>query len=134
MVRGAVVVLWMQLLLIGLPASTAAAQDHEPPAQRPALLLPLYVTFAGLQAVDVHSTLSATGAGAREANPLMRSALGHPARLVLLKAGTGTAVVLLSERLWRRNRAAALVTMVVLNSAYVTIAAHNYRTRGDLIR
>ena len=32
----------------------------------------------------------------------------------------------ITEKLWKRNRVAAVVTMIALNSAYVTIAAHNY--------
>ena len=94
---------------------------------RPAPLVPLYFTFVGLQALDVHSTFSALESGAREANPMVRSALGNPAGLFLLKAGTAAGVVLLTEKLWRRNRTAAVVTMIALNSAYATIAAHNYR-------
>lgn len=132
--RGAIAVLWMLLLLVGNPSNVGAQEREALRPERPAVLLPLYVTFAGLQAVDVHSTLSATGAGARESNPLMRSALASPTRLVLLKAGSGAAVVLLSEKLWRHNRAAALVTMVALNSAYITIAAHNYHTQRNLTR
>jgi len=59
---------------------------------------------------------------------MVRSALGNPAGLFLLKAGTAAGVVLITERLWRRNRTAAVITMIALNSAYATIAAHNYRT------
>lgn len=125
--RGTVLAVLVQVWFMLVPA-LAAAQGREPASgERPALLLPLYVTFAGLQALDVHSTLNATATGARETNPVVRGALSSPAGLVLLKAGSGAAVVLLSEKLWRRNRAAALVTMVALNSAYITIAAHNYK-------
>lgn len=127
--RGAMVMMWVLAMVIGLTSAGSAQERELPGPERPALLLPLYVSFAGLQALDVHSTLTATGAGARETNPVVRSALRNPTGLVLLKAGSGAAVVLLSEKLWRHNRAAALVTMVALNSAYVTIAAHNYNTR-----
>jgi hypothetical protein len=115
------------VLLVG--AGPAAAQSLvEAKRERPAALVPLYLTFAGLQAVDVHSTLQALDNGARESNPMVRSAMGHPAGMFVLKSGTAVGVVFLTERLWRRNRVAAVVTMIALNSAYATIAAHNYRT------
>ena len=95
---------------------------------RPAALVPLYVAFGGLQVLDAHSTLNAVGVGARETNPLMRQALGNTAGMIALKSGTAVGVVMLTERLWPRNRTAAVLTMIAINSAYVTIAAHNYRT------
>ena len=110
-------------------AAPALAQERGPlKRDRPAPLVPLYVAFVGLQALDVHSTFSALEGGAREANPMVRSALGNPAGLFLLKAGTAAGVVLVTEKLWPRNRTAAVITMIALNSAYATIAAHNYRT------
>ena len=103
------------------------AQEHDTPKrERPAALVPLYVTFAGLQALDVHSTKTAVDAGAHEANPMVRGALGNPAALFLLKSGTAVGVVFLTEKLWHHNRTAAVLTMVLLNSAYATVAAHNY--------
>lgn len=48
--------------------------------------------------------------------------------MILLKGGTAAAAVVLNERLWPRNRVAAVLTMAALNSAYVTIAANTYRT------
>ena len=117
------------VVLLFLAAAPALAQERDQlKRDRPAPLVPLYVAFVGLQALDVHSTFSALEGGAREANPMVRSALGNPAGLFLLKAGTAAGVVLVTEKLWRRNRTAAVITMIALNSAYATIAAHNYRT------
>ena len=114
-------------VLVFAAAPALAQQRDELKRDRPAPLVPLYITFVGLQALDVHSTFSALNSGAREANPMIRSALGNPAGLFLLKAGTAAGVVLITEKLWRRNRGAAVITMIALNSAYATIAAHNYR-------
>ena len=112
-----------------LAAAPAVAQERDQlKRDRPAPLVPLYIAFVGLQALDVHSTFSALEGGAREANPMVRGALGSPAGLFLLKAGTAAGVVLITEKLWPRNRTAAVITMIALNSAYATIAAHNYRT------
>jgi hypothetical protein len=113
-------------LLIG-SAPAAAQTDTGMKRERPAALVPLYITFAALQAVDVHSTMSAVGNGGREANPIVGSALSSPAKMVALKTGAAAGVVLLTERIWPRNRAAAVITMIALNSAYLTIAAQNYR-------
>ena len=110
------------------PASTTAAASSERPAapQRPAALVPLYVSFAALQALDIHSTLRAPELGGREANPIVGGMLGSPAAFVAAKAGMTAAVYYASERLWKRNKAAALVTMIGLNCAYASIVAHNY--------
>jgi hypothetical protein len=103
-----------------------AEDDHR--AQRPAALVPLYISFAGLQALDVHSTLAAVNAGGRELNPIVRSTVDAPVGMFLLKSGAAAGVVFVSEKLWRRNRTAAVLTMIGLNSAYLTIAANNYRS------
>jgi hypothetical protein len=115
------------IFVLFLAAPAFAQERDQVNRDRPAPLVPLYVSFAALQALDVHSTLTALDAGRREANPMIRSTLGNPAGLFLLKAGTAAGVVLITERLWRRNRTAAVVMMIALNSAYATMAANNYR-------
>jgi len=115
------------IFVLFLAAPAFAQERDQVNRDRPAPLVPLYVSFAALQALDVHSTLTALDAGGREANPMIRSTLGNPAGLFLLKAGTAAGVVLITERLWRRNRTAAVVMMIALNSAYATMAANNYR-------
>jgi hypothetical protein len=114
------------LVLIGSTPAFTQGTDRVK-RERPAALVPLYLTFAGLQAVDVHSTMTAVDRGARETNPLVRNALSSPAKMVALKSGAAVGVVLLTERIWPHNRAAAVITMIALNSAYVTISAQNYR-------
>ena len=118
------------VVLLLATAPLAAQEPLERSRERPAALLPLYVGFAGLLAVDVHSTLSAVEAGARERNPVIRGVLGNPAGMVVLKGATAAGVILLSEKLWPHNRTAPVITMVALNSAYAMVAAHNYRTQG----
>src|SRR5215210_2775080 len=106
----------LALLLMASPAAAGRGDDGKP--ERPAALVPMYVAFAALQGLDAHSTMSALGDGARESNPVVRSALDVPAGLFLLKSGTAAGVVLLNEKIWPRNRAAAVITMIALNSAY----------------
>lgn len=117
------------ILALLICSAGAEAGPPEPIVRdRPAALVPLYVAFAGLQVLDAHSTLSAVEGGARETNPVIRQALGNTAGMLALKSGAAVGVVLLTEKLWPRNRTAAVLTMIAINSAYVTIAAHNYRT------
>jgi hypothetical protein len=96
-------------------------------AKRPPTLPALYVAFAALQAADAVTTFRALSNGAREANPLMAGLAGNRSAMLAVKAGSVAGTVYLSERLWRKNRTAAVVMMVCLNSAYAAIAAHNYR-------
>ncbi len=116
----------LALLMCSSPA--AAEPERASGRERPALLVPLYLAYGGLQVLDAHSTLNAVDAGARETNPLVRQALGNTAGMLALKSGAAVGVVLLTEKLWQRNRTAAVLTMIAINSAYITIAAHNYRT------
>jgi hypothetical protein len=115
------------LLLIAVQARAAdAVSPPAGPAKRPAALVPLYVGFTALQVLDAHSTMTAVTTGANEVNPMMRDAAGNPTTMLALKAAATTGVVILSEKLWRHNRAAAVLTMIGLDSAYAVIAAHNY--------
>jgi hypothetical protein len=95
-------------------------------AKRPAALLALYMTHAGLQAYDGYSTTLALSRGAREANPLLKGATGSPLALWGVKAAATAVPMLLAERLWRKNnRAAAIAVMVVSNGVMATVAARN---------
>lgn len=101
------------------------AQNPQP-AQRRGILVPLYISFATLQALDAHSTLRALNAGASEVNPVVAGLADTPAALVALKAGMAASTIYLVEKVRVKSRRAAIVLMAALNSAYVTIVAHNY--------
>jgi len=107
------------------PVIRADAAPAMPP--RPAPLVPMYVSLAGMQILDIVSTHKALEAGAVEANPMMAPFAGSPLALAAVKAGVTSATILATERMWKKNRKAALVTMIVLNATYGAIAAHNYR-------
>jgi uncharacterized protein DUF5658 len=116
-------VVWVVLLV----AAPVASQERETTLPgRPGALPALYISFSALQVLDVHSTLRAVGNGGREANPWFGGILEKPAGLVMLKVGTSLGVIYLNEVLWKRHRAAAIITMIGLNSAYVTVVARNY--------
>jgi hypothetical protein len=115
------------LVLISVRAFADDVTNGTPAApKRPAALVPLYVGFGALQALDAHSTLTSMSNGAYEVNPLMRGAAASPTAVLAVKAATAAGVVALTERLWRHNRTAAVLTMVGLNSAYAAMVVHNY--------
>jgi uncharacterized protein DUF5658 len=110
----------------GAPATAPVAAPRTAPSQRPPALVPLYVSFAALQGLDIHSTLRAAAFGGREANPIVGGMLGSPAAFVAAKVGMTAGIYLVSERLWKRNKAASIATMIALDSVYAGIVAHNY--------
>jgi Domain of unknown function (DUF5658) len=105
----------------------AAATFDAPRPQRPDALMPLYLTYATLQALDVHSTLRALDRGAVEANPLMKNLTESPGSLVAVKAASAAGVLYTTEQLWKRNPAAAVVFMIAANSAMAWVVQNNYR-------
>ena len=114
-----------------------AADDEEQPArpslrtasERPDRLRSLYISLAALQVLDVHSTKLALGnnAQARETNPIMASVGASTAGMIVLKATAAVSTYYMSERLWKKNRKAAVWTMIGLNVGYSLIVANNYR-------
>ncbi len=97
------------------------------PARTPGILVPLYVSFAALQALDAHSTIRALNAGATEGNPIMAGLAGKPAAFVAVKTGLAASTIFLAEKVRVKSRGAAVALMAVLNSVYATIVARNYR-------
>jgi hypothetical protein len=97
------------------------------PQTRPAPLVGLYASLAGMHALDIVSTQKALAAGAAEANPMMAPFARSPFALAAVKAGVTGATIFATEQLWKTNRKAAVLTMIALNATYGAIAAHNYR-------
>ena len=97
------------------------------PSQRIGVLLPLYASFAGLQALDAHSTVRALRNGGTERNPLLGGVAGQPAALFALKAGVTASTILLTERLRPKHRVAAITLMAAIDSFYAMVVVHNYR-------
>jgi hypothetical protein len=120
------------LALLAIPCTAVAEDGPETAplkvegASRPAGLVPLYVSFAGLQAIDIHSTLRGLDRGAQETNPVVRGIVDSPAAFVAFKTGATLATVYLTEKLWKRHRKAAILTMIGANVTYGLIASHNY--------
>lgn len=109
------------------PAETAVQQNDEALGGS-GLRRGMYVSFAALQVMDAISTRKALSRGAREANPAMAGIAGNSAAMFAVKAGTAAATAYFTERLARNHPRRATIFMAVLNTAYVAVVAHNYRT------
>jgi hypothetical protein len=115
---------WMlALTFVGFSTIPASAQTGS--AKRPALLMPLYVSQVALQGADLHSTFSALDRGHREGNPLFRNE--NRAKMIGAKIAVTCVPVVLAEKLWKKNRAAAIAVMVTTNAALSFAVANNYR-------
>jgi hypothetical protein len=112
---------------LSIPAdATAAAPASVSP--RPSLTLPaLQVSFGALQIMDVVSTRRALNAGLTEANTAMRGVVDRPLAVAAVKAGATATTIYLVNRIARKNRAAAILTMVAINSAYSFVVVRNIR-------
>jgi len=103
----------------------AVTSIYYPKTKRPALLPAMYATLGLVQAWDLHSTMTALKAGAREANPVAAPFAGKTGSLVALKAATTAGTIFFAERMWRKNRVGAFVLMGVINGATAAVALHN---------
>jgi uncharacterized protein DUF5658 len=104
------------------PLALAPIED----AKRGVLLPPLYGSFLTLQVYDGWTTVLGVKRGATEANPLARGLVGNwPAFWAVKVAGTATAIAV-AERLWRHNRRAEAITVMLLsNGIAAAVAARN---------
>ena len=103
-----------------MPALTATT------VRRPAILLPLYISFAAMQVLDIRSTQQALNGGGVEGNPVMGGIVGSPVAMTAMKVGATAGIVFLSEKMRKRNPVAAVVMMVGFNSAYAMVVSRNY--------
>lgn len=107
-----------------------APANVEPAPSRPAALIPLYGSFATLQVVDLRLTFNGLDRGTREGNPVVAGFGSNRPAMIALKAGATAATIVLAERLWKKNRAAAVGVMVGLNAALAAVVAHNAQVNG----
>jgi hypothetical protein len=109
----------------GAAIAEAAQSDFD--LGRPPLLVPMYVSLIALQSADAALTVRGLDLGLRERNPLMRGGVGMTVTKVL---GTAT-VMLVTEKMWRRNRLAAIATIVAANMVSGAVVWHNARLVGS---
>ena len=58
--------------------------------------------------------------------PAVAAFASHTGALYATKIAATAATVYLGEKLWRKNRFAAIMTMVAVNSAYAFVVRRNY--------
>jgi hypothetical protein len=117
-------------LLLTLPASRAIGPDWIPEQRKPSgALKVLHASFGALETLDVYTTVRGINMGLTESNPLMRAVARHPVALGAIKAGATASTILLTRRLARHNRPAAIIMMAAFNTTYAAIAFHNLRAR-----
>jgi hypothetical protein len=116
---------------IAAPAPMAEPKPRGSRAPSP-LLLSLYASNAALQALDVHSTLLGIKNGAVEGNRFMAALTSNAPLFIATKAGVSAATIYAVSRIAKQNRAAAVATLVGINSVYAMVAAHNYRIAHGL--
>jgi hypothetical protein len=93
---------------------------------RGSMLPALYVSYAALNIFDAYSTTKGVAGGAVEANPLMRGAAGRPAVFWAVKGGMTAGTIVVAERLWKADRRAAAVAMMIIsNGMMAAVAARN---------
>ena len=95
--------------------------------KRPASLPLMYAALGALQAADVFSTARAVGAGASEANPVMRGPSRNTGAMLAVKALSTAGTIYFAERAWKKNRKGAVILMAVINGVTAAVAARNLR-------
>lgn len=89
----------------------------------------LYGSYGALQGLDMYSTVVARNRGAREVNPLMDGGYAQAGMFkALMGAGTFAGVKVLEKK----NKKAAIVTLVVMNAVTATVAVNNFRNARRL--
>jgi hypothetical protein len=103
-----------------LPAWVVTTQ-----AKRPLALSALYGSYGALAVADFVSTRKAIAAGATEMNPVVGT--GANARMVLVKTAGASMSIYFAERMWKKNKVGAIVTMAVVNGISAAVVARNAR-------
>lgn len=127
---------------MGAPGATAAAEPATSKSvasllttsrrdARPKALNGLYGSLVAVHVLDLVSTRAAMSRGAAETNPAMRGGLGQQ---IGIKAAMTLGSVVVAEKLWKKNKVAAIATLVATNSALALISAHNMRNARQLGR
>jgi hypothetical protein len=108
-------------LLCSLSVGLAAQDNHK------SLRRSLQVSYGTLQALDVHSTVTAIRDGrGTEANPLIAPYVGKLPAFLAVKAAGAVATMWATEKISKKKPVGALLLMAAVNTAYAVIVAHNY--------
>jgi len=111
--------------IVQLPVAGVSPQIQ---LRRPSSLIPMYGSLAVLQGLDMHSTMKGISSSqGREANPIMQPVVENGAALLAVKASVTVGVIWASEKMWKKHRKAAVVSVFVVNALMAGVVANNYR-------
>lgn len=118
---------------VAVAPAEGASNTDEPraefsPSKRPSWFVPVHFFTAAVQGLDAHSTLGILKHRGVEASPLYMGMTGNKLTFLAVKAGIAATVIYATEKLSKRHRVAAALTAVAVNSAYLTVAARNYKS------
>jgi|SRR6185369_1174725 len=100
------------------------------PLSAPALMTPLYSSFATLTASDGYLTWAAVHRGAEEENPIAAPVAASPVGLTAFKVVTGAATLFAVERLRRDHPKTAMWLMLAVNGGMTWVVLHNAQVAG----
>ena len=86
-------------------------------------------SYGALQGLDMYSTIIARNRGAREVNPLMNT--GY-AQATALKAVMTATTVIAMKQLEKKNKKAAIATLVAMNAVSGAVIATNFKNAQRL--
>ena len=101
-----------------------------PSRPNPGLMLGLYATTVVMQGLDAQSTFAGLKSGGVEANGTMGGITKSRVGFYAVKAAVATGTILAARHIAKRNKVAAIVMLVAVNSAYALVAVHNYKVAG----
>lgn len=101
----------------------------ETPESSSAAVKALYGSYGVLQGLDMYSTIVARQRGAVEANPLMNTGFTRAAGFKAVMCAT---TMLAVKGIEKKNKKAAIVMMIALNSATAIVVANNVRNARHL--
>jgi hypothetical protein len=104
------------------PSAAVAAAWAKESGGSSAAVRTLYATYGVVQGLDVVSTVVARNRGAVEANPVMQ---GSFAKGVAVKAAMGAVTMLAVRAIEKKNKKAAVITMIAMNVATAAVVANN---------
>ncbi len=125
--KGAALQLTLPRVEARVPAALPSWAYDPPEPKRPLVLPALYLSLSVLQGLDVYTTRRNVKAGASELNPLIEPVAGNVFALTAVKAASTVTSIYIAERLWKKNRVAAIAAMVVSNVIVTAIVAKNLR-------
>jgi hypothetical protein len=124
------------MVAAAMKAMADAAETPQLPRPRPlspaplprstVLLGTLYASTAIMQALDVHSTFKGLERGASEANPIMGGLVKNRPLFIVTKSLVGAGTIMAARQVAKKNKIAAVATLIGLNAMYGYVVNHNY--------